>query len=139
MQVQRSWIYLEPIYSQEEVKSGLHEQFKVFEELDFLYRKVMQQSVASAGPSAVQDFCRAEGFAGMVQSLLEDIRYLYKGINDYLDQKRDDFARLYFTSNKELVQLMGNLGNQAYLEAFLQKLFHGIAGLLFDQQLIVGF
>lgn len=75
----------------------------------------------------------------MVCGLLDDVDFLEKSLNDYLDKKRDDFARLYFTSNKELVQLMGNLGKQSYLEVFMQKLFHGIAGLLFDDGLIVGF
>lgn len=104
-----------------------------------MYKKVLQQNVASSGICAVQDFCRADGFTTMVNGLLEDIDYLDKSLNEYLDKKRDQFARLYFTSNEELIQLMGNLANKAYLQLFLGKLFEGIAGLIFEDDDIVGF
>lgn len=139
IRVQRSWVYLEPIFAQDEVRKNLPEECKVFAELDATYQKVMLQSVGTTGTSAVQEFCRSDGFSRMVSGLLDNVAFLEKSLNDYLDKKRDDFARLYFTSNKELVQLMGNLGNRGYLEAFLQKLFHGIAGLLFEGGLIAGF
>jgi hypothetical protein len=44
---------------------------------------------------------------------------------------------LYFTSNEELIGLMGNLSNQTHLQAFLGKLFEGIAGLVFVEGNIV--
>ena len=71
--------------------------------------------------------------------MLRDIEYLDKSLNDYLDSKRTEFARLYFTSNEELIGLMGNLNNQSYLQVFLSKLFEGIAGLVFENEDIVGF
>ena len=40
-------------FAQDEVSTNLPEQCKVFEELDFSYKKVMQQAVASLGMSAV--------------------------------------------------------------------------------------
>ena len=45
--MQKSLVYLEPIFAQEEVQLNLPEQFKVFEELDFTYRKAMQQTVGA--------------------------------------------------------------------------------------------
>jgi hypothetical protein len=53
-------------------------------------------------------------------------------LSEYLDNKRSEFARLYFTSNEELIGLMGNLSNQTHLQVFLSKLFEGISGLVFD-------
>ena len=137
IRVQKSLIYLEPIFAQDEVRNNLPEQFKCFEDLDFVYKKVMQPTLGHSTP--VQEFCRSEGFAKMVNGLLDDVEFLEKSLNEYLDKKRDDFARLYFTSNKELVQLMGNLGKQKFLEIFMHKIFHGISGLLFDDGNIVGF
>jgi dynein heavy chain len=64
----------------------------------------------------------------------KDIRFLDKSLSDYLDKKRSEFSRLYFTSNDELIQLMGNLKNIGYLQVFLGKLFEGIGGLVFDRE-----
>ena len=87
----------------------------------------------------VQEFCRGDSFANVIADLLKDVDYLDKSLHDYLDEKRTGFARLYFTSNEELIGLMGNLNNQSYLELFLSKLFDGIAGLVFDENDIIGF
>ncbi len=51
----------------------------------------------------------------MTKQMLRDIEVLDKSLNDYLDKKRKEFGRLYFTSNEELVALIANLGNQVYL------------------------
>jgi dynein heavy chain len=87
----------------------------------------------------IQDFCRSEGFTGTAVKMIEDLEYLDKSLTDYLDKKRMQFARLYFTSNDELIGLMGNITNQAYVQVFLSKLFEGIAGLIFGEHQIVGF
>jgi hypothetical protein len=44
--------------------------------------------------------------------MIEDLEYLDKSLTEYLDKKRMQFARLYFTSNDELIGLMGNITNQ---------------------------
>jgi len=43
--------------------------------------------------------------------MLDDIEYLEKSLSDFLNKKREEFSRLYFTSNEELIKLMGNLKN----------------------------
>jgi hypothetical protein len=47
--------------------------------------------------------------------MITDLEYLDKSLTDYLDQKRKKFVRLYFTSNNELVGLMGNINNKGYI------------------------
>jgi hypothetical protein len=63
----------------------------------------------------VAEFCRPDSFGPMTKQMLRDIEVLDKSLNDYLDKKRKEFGRLYFTSNEELVALIANLGNQVYL------------------------
>lgn len=57
----------------------------------------------------IQDFCRSEGFTTTAVKMIEDLEHLDKSLTDYLDKKRMQFARLYFTSNDELIGLMGNI------------------------------
>ena len=65
--------------------------------------------------TTLQDFCRSEGFNNAVQEMIKDFEYLDKSLSEFLDKKRNEFARLYFTSNEELITLMGNLNNRNYL------------------------
>ena len=104
---------MEPIYTQEDVTCHLGAQKKVFDEFDVLFKKIM--SVGGSQQTTVAEFCRNEAFAVMVGDLLQDIEYLERSLSDYLDQKRSEFARLYFTSNEELIGLMGNLSNKTHL------------------------
>ena len=87
----------------------------------------------------LEKFCRVEGFTSLITKLTTELEYLDKALTNYLDKKRGAFSRLYFTSNDELIGLMGNLTNKEYIQVFLSKLFDGIAGLMFEEKIIVGF
>ena len=75
----------------------------------------MSQSNTSAEINHVVDFVKNDGFISKANGMLDDIEYLEKSLSDFLNKKREEFARLYFTSNEELIQLMGNLKNQNFL------------------------
>lgn len=82
------------------------------------------------GPTTVTEFCKGESdFVSTLEDMLGQIEFLDKSLNNYLDGKRSDFARLYFTSNEELLNLMSKLSDLEYLQCFLGKLFEGITGL----------
>lgn len=139
LEIQRGWMYLEPIYSQEEVTRDLPDQKRVFEDFCYVFKRIMNVQLSSERVNTVADFCRTDGFVSNVRRMKDDIRFLDKSLSDYLDKKRSEFARLYFTSNDELIQLMGNLKNVAYLQVFLGKLFEGIGGLVFEGDNIKAF
>jgi dynein heavy chain len=138
VKVQKSWVYLEPIYTQDDVVANLRDQKKVFEDVDKKYKKTMSHH-ASGQFTAVQEFCRSEGFVTLALKMIDQLEYLDKSLTHYLDSKRAQFARLYFASNEELIGLMGNLSDKDSIQRFMSKLFDGIAGLIFDGDAIVGF
>jgi len=61
----------------------------------------------------------------------EDLENLDHALCTYLDTKRSQFARLFFTSNEELIELLGQLQGEDFLKNFIGKLFEGVGGLLF--------
>lgn len=131
-------MYLEPIYTQEDVVANLIEQRKVFERVNNKFKQTMMPYVNHRFVS-VNDFCKLEQFLAMQTQMIKDLEFLDKSLAAYLDKKRAQFARLYFTSNDELIGLMANLKDQLYVQVFLSKLFDGIAGLIFDKEFITGF
>jgi dynein heavy chain len=76
--------------------------------------------------STCQELCDTENFKRITRELLRDFEQLDRALNQYLDRKRSKFARLFFTSNDELIEIMGSLDSSAYLQKFLGKLFEGI-------------
>ena len=67
----------------------------------------------------------------MIDSMIHDLERLDRSLCAYLDSKRAKFSRLFFTSNEELIDLMGHLKDQDYLQRFVSKLFEGVDGLNF--------
>ena len=129
MRVSRQWVYLEPIYTQADVRASLKVQSQVFDKVTKSYGA--QMSRIAGGLTTCQEFCRVEGFAGISSWMLADLEQLDKSLCAYLDQKRTKFSRFYFTSNEDLIELMGHLSDQDYLQKFIGKLFEGVTGLKF--------
>jgi dynein heavy chain len=58
-----------------------------------------------------------------------------KALDDYLEEKRMEFARFYFISNDELLNLLSEQAKMHEMQKYLGSVFEGIHRLNIDDEL----
>lgn len=147
--VQQKWLYLENIFISSSAQFG--EETKRFETIDKVYRKIMLGnsshfeirsnhcfvvSVETSRNPLVKDACLQAGRYDELKSILNLIEHIQKHLNEYLDTKRQLFARFYFLSDDELLSIIGST-NPKQIQIYLPKMFENIFALDFTESMDV--
>ncbi|KAL4487471.1 hypothetical protein ABPG72_006991 [Tetrahymena utriculariae] len=159
--VQKNWIYLENIFSSNEIKSKLREETQQFEGVDKFFKNQMSKankgqgklihkfiiqpskSVAAAPPPTEVQKDQKEGDKKEVKTQKNDtlsqwrkhkdtLNSIQKALDDYLEDKRGEFPRFYFLSNDELIEILAKAGDIEAIQRNLKKCFDGIYRLNID-------
>ena len=129
---QRNWMYLEPIFSSDDIKKQLPLESTRFGTVDQKWRKNMAGAKKNPG---VVSFCSNEKLLVDFQESNKLLELVSKGLNDYLETKRAGFARFYFLSNDELLEILSQTKDPRAVQPHLRKCFEAIASLKFEDDL----
>jgi dynein heavy chain len=129
MECQRSWLYLEPIFSSEDITIQLPTEAKRFSTMDRLWRKIMSQS--RQRPNVI-DCCADSKLLDTFKECNKLLEMVAKGLSAYLESKRISFPRFFFLSDDELLQILSQTKDPTAVQPHLRKCFENIASLLFS-------
>lgn len=132
LKVQRSWMYLEPIFSSQDIMRQLPAEGKRFEKVDGMWRKALGE--AREQPHALT-FCRKRDLLSMFREGNRLLDQVQKGLSDYLETKRQGFSRFYFLSNDELLEILSQTKDPRAVQPYLKKCFENIDAIEFASSL----
>ncbi|PHJ26108.1 dynein heavy chain axonemal protein, partial [Cystoisospora suis] len=129
LKCQRSWMYLQPIFDSPDIMKQLPSETKRFKSVDTAWRVLMRHT--SDSPSALPG-CSASGLLEKLRDSNKNLDKVTHGLESYLELKRSQFARFYFLSNDELLEILSETKDPTRVQPFLCKVFENMDKLLFD-------
>jgi len=124
--VQRKWVYLEPIFG----RGSLPREKERFDKVNSQYRQIMKNIGAS---KKVNYLCTIRGLKEQFTQMADQLERCQKALNNFLEEKRSAFPRLYFIGDEDLLEILGQSSNPEVIQAHLKKLFAGIASVEFNE------
>lgn len=125
---QGQWTYLQPIFDSADIMKQLPAETKRFKGVDIKWRYIMNQ--AHENPS-ILDNCSKEGLKDNFLDANKNLELVQKGLKEYLEKKRSNFARFYFLSDDDLLEILSQTKEVRRVRSHLRKVFEAIADLEF--------
>ncbi|CAF1247347.1 unnamed protein product, partial [Didymodactylos carnosus] len=129
---QRSWLYLEPIFSSEDIIRQLPVESKRYQTMERIWRKVMKQAKDNPEVITLCPESRLRDNLREANKLLEQVQ---KGLSEYLETKRMAFPRFYFLSDDELLQILSQTKDPKAVQPHLRKCFENINKVHFEDDM----
>ncbi|XP_055895255.1 cytoplasmic dynein 2 heavy chain 1-like isoform X1 [Biomphalaria glabrata] len=125
-QIQRKWVYLEPIFG----RGALPKEQGRFKRVDDDFRAIMRDVNRD---NRVLSLVNQSGLRNLLVTMLDQLQRCQKSLNEFLEEKRSLFPRFYFIGDDDLLEILGQATNPTVIQSHLKKLFAGIHSVDFDE------
>ena len=105
-EIQRTWSYLEPLFiHSDEVKRELPVDAERFAGIDVEIKDILMTSWETKN---IKEACNVDGLLQRLEHELGGLDLCKKSLADFLDGRRRQFPRYYFTSEADLLDILSN-------------------------------
>ncbi|XP_076387639.1 dynein cytoplasmic heavy chain beethoven [Megachile rotundata] len=119
--IQRKWVYLEPVYEGGAAPNDTGRWSRANKEFRYLMGEVSRDPrVSSLRRLPLSAFANLKDLLDRCQ----------RSLDEYLEEKRSSYPRLYFLSDEDLLELVSASGRG--LETHLPKLYQGVGSIIKD-------
>lgn len=93
---QRSWMYLEPIFSSDDIKKKMQMEKNKFDQVDKNWRQTMDQFSKEPG---IYEHMESDKLKNEFDQNNKNLEQIQKSLSEYLQTKRKYFSRFFFLSD----------------------------------------
>eukprot|EP00937_MAST-01D_sp_MAST-1D-sp2_P001492 g1492.t1 len=129
---QRAWMYLETIFSAEDIQKQLPVEAQKFKVVDKAWKDNMKKT--NEDPIVIHCLDIEPQLLGTFQASNEALDQIQKSLEEYLETKRLAFARFFFLSNDELLEILSQTRDPHAVQPHMVKCFDAIKKIKFDDE-----
>ena len=127
---QRSWIYLEPIFSLEDSLQTMPKEVKLFKDVNDVWKELMEN--ANRDPQVIY-LVQRDNLKETFEKANYKLNEILKEIHQFLNNKRLSFPRFYFLSDDDLLLIISQTKDPVSIQPHLKKCFEGIEKIAFNE------
>ncbi|EGR27865.1 hypothetical protein IMG5_187090 [Ichthyophthirius multifiliis] len=127
---QGQWMYLQPIFDSADIAKQLPAETKKFRTVDSTWKHTI---MTARNIQNVLKVCTQDGLLERLQEANKNLEIIQKELNNYLEKKREGFARFYFLSNDDLLEILSQTKEPTAVQPHLKKVFENIHEVEFDE------
>ncbi|VVD00552.1 unnamed protein product [Leptidea sinapis] len=134
LQVQRRYLYLESIFSGEDIRKQLPNEVIIFDTLAADWTEVTSNMYAGSNAVEACLYKPAPYLFNKLNKMVDNLDGILRALEKYLETKRQLFPRFYFISNDDMLEILGNSKKPQLIQVHLKKLFDNVNKIRIDKR-----
>lgn len=127
------WAYLQPIFDSQDIMKQLPGESRKFKNVDKMWREIIAGT--KANPNVLKACCRELRpelpLLNAFKKCNEELDRVQRGLKDYIEEKCAVFARFYFLSQDDLLEILSQTKEVKNVRPHLKKVFENMHDLEF--------